>query len=454
MMLRRLPPGPTDNSKCRTIMPKTVYIGMTADILRHGHISVIETGRRYGEVVIGLLTDQAASRLKQKPCLEYRHRKRILENISGVKLVIPQEDLDYGPNLRKIRPDYMIHGEDWISGPQRRYRDQASAAMAEWGGEIIEVPGAEDEDPDLPEGQPRAPGTTPTIRLRQLRRQLAACGFVRVLEVHSPLCGLIAEAAAAEHDRRCARFDAMWSSSLVDSTVRGKPDIEALDHSTRFAALNDLFEVTTKPLLYDADTGGRVEHFAFTVRSLERMGVSAVVIEDKTGLKRNSLHGTDVSQQQESIENFCRKIRAGKTAQVTNEFAVIGRIESLILDAGLDDALVRAREYVAAGADGIVIHSRSRDPGEVFAFCDRFRKADAGTMLVAIPTSYTGVYEHELEARGVNVVIYANHLLRASYPAMMAAARTILANGRCLEVDKLCMSVDDILRLIPLAAPP
>ena len=275
-----------------------------------------------------------------------------------------------------------------------------------------------------------------------------------MLEVHSPLCGLIAQAASAEHDGRPARFDAMWSSSLVDSTVRGKPDIEALDHSTRFAALNELFEVTTKPLLYDADTGGRTEHFAFTVRSLERIGVSAVIIEDKTGLKRNSLHGMDVSQQQESIENFCRKISAGKAAQVTSDFAVIGRIESLILDAGLDDAVVRAREYVAAGADGIMIHSRSRDPGEIFAFCDRLRKADADTILVAIPTSYNGVFEHELEARGVNVVIYANQLLRAAYPAMLDVARTILKNGRCLEADALCMSVDEILRLIPVTARP
>lgn len=435
-------------------MPKTVYIGMTADILHHGHIGVIETGRGYGDVVIGLLTDRAASRFNGAPYLEYRHRKRILENISGVKEVIPQEDWDYGPNLRKLRPDYMIHTTDWLAGPQRRYRDEAFAAMAEWGGEIIEVPCAEDVGAARPDPRAQAPGTTPTDRLRRLRRQLAACGFVRVLEVHSPLCGLIAEAASAEHDGRPVRFDAMWSSSLVDSTVRGKPDIEALDHSTRFAALNELFEVTTKPLLYDADTGGRVEHFAFTVRSLERLGVSAVIIEDKTGLKRNSLHGLDVSQQQESIENFCRKICAGKAAQVTGDFAVIGRIESLILNAGLDDAVVRAREYVAAGADGIMIHSRSRDPGEIFAFCDRFRKADADTILVAIPTSYNGVYEHELEARGVNVVIYANQLLRAAYPAMMDVARTILKNGRCLEADALCMSVDEILRLIPVTARP
>jgi phosphoenolpyruvate mutase len=430
-------------------MPKTVYIGMTADILHHGHINVIETGRQYGDVVIGLLTDQAVSKFKRLPYLEYCHRKRILENIAGVKKVIPQEEWDYVPNLKRIHPEFMVHGDDWLAGSQRNYRDRAFEAMSEWGGQIIEVPYTEGVSSHRLEIQARALGTTPTIRLRQLRRQLAASGFVRVLEVHSPLCGLIVETVTAEHDQGPVRFDAMWSSSLIDSTVRGKPDIEALDHSVRFAALNELFEVTTKPLLYDADTGGRAEHFTFTVRSLERMGVSAVIIEDKTGLKRNSLLGIDVVQEQESIERFCEKVCAGKAAQVTDDFLVIGRIESLILNMGLDDGLTRAREYVAAGADGIMIHSRSKDPEEVFTFCERFRKINTHTILVTVPTSYNAVYEHELEARGVNVVIYANHLLRASYPAMMHAARTILENGRCLELDSSCMSINEILRLIP-----
>jgi phosphoenolpyruvate phosphomutase / 2-hydroxyethylphosphonate cytidylyltransferase len=430
-------------------MSKTVYIGMTADILHHGHINVIETGRKYGDVIIGLLTDEAVSKFKRLPYLEYQHRKRILENIVGVKDVVPQKEWDYAPSLRRLRPDFMIHGDDWRSGPQRTYRTRAFEAMAEWGGQIIEVAYTEGVSSNRLDAQARALGTTPAIRLRQLRRQIAASGFIRALEVHSPLCGLIVEALTAEHDGRPARFDAMWSSSLTDSTVRGKPDIEALDHSARFAAINELFEVTTKPLLYDADTGGRAEHFAYTVRSLERMGVSAVIVEDKAGLKKNSLLGVDVVQQQETISSFCEKIRTGKAAQVTDDFAIIGRIESLVLNAGSDDALARAREYVAAGADGIMIHSRRPDPDEIFDFCDRFRKWESEVILVAVPTSYNNVYEHELAARGVNVVIYANHLLRASYPAMVKVAQTILEHGRGREADPLCMSIDDILRLIP-----
>jgi phosphoenolpyruvate mutase len=429
-------------------MPKIVYIGMAANTFDSGHIDMIETGRKYGEVVIGLLTDQAVTKFQRTPSLEYEHRRRILVNINGVKTVVPQDDWDCVPNLRRIRPDYMIHENNWINGAAQSHRARASEVIREWGGQIIEMPEARNVRPSLPDIG-RALGTTPAIRLGQLRRQLASFGFVRALEVHSPLCGLVVETAVAERDGRPVHFDAMWSSSLVDSTVRGKPDIEVLDHSTRFSALNELFDVTTKPLLYDADTGGRTEHFTYTARSLERMGVSAVIIEDKIGLKRNSLLGGDARQQQESVEGFCRKISAGKAGQLTDDFAIIGRIESLILKAGLEDALIRAKEYVAAGADGIMIHSRSSDPGEIFAFCDRFRHTDAESILVAVPTSYHCVYERELWARGVNVVIYANHLLRAAYPAMMEAAQTILENGRSKETDSFCMSVDDILRLIP-----
>lgn len=435
-------------------MTKTVYVGMAADVLNEGHIGVIETARLHGDVIIGLLSDEAVFRFAGAPSLPYERRKRVVENIAGVTAVVPQTELDCVPNLRRLRPNYLIHGGEWLNGARADHREQAFAAMREWGGEIIDMAYADRIEPSRVEVFDFVFGTTPTIRLRQLRRRLAAADLVRVLEVHSPLCGLIAELAAADRDGRSVGFDAMWSSSLIDSTVRGKPDIEAVDHSSRLSGVNDLFEVTTKPLLYDADTGGRAEHFGFTVRSLERMGVSAVIIEDKVGLKRNSLLGPDVSQSRESIENFCYKISAGKAAQATNDFAIIGRIESFILNAGIEDALLRAREYVAAGADGLMIHSRSHEPDEIFAFCDRFRKTDADTILVVAPTSYAGVYEHELRERGVNVVIYANHLLRAAYPAMMQAAQVILESGRCKEADALCMSIDSILRLIPGTASP
>ena len=430
-------------------MPKTVYIGMTADILHHGHINVIEVGRKYGDVVIGLLTDKAAAKYKRLPYLEYEFRKRILENIEGVKAVIPQAEWDDVPNLRKLKPEFMIHGDDWTVGPQRKYREHALEAMAEWGGQVIEVPYTEGVSSERLSAQNLALGTTPTIRLRQLRRQLNATGFVRVLEVHSPLCGLIVDNLVVERESLPVRFDAMWSSSLTDSTVRGMPDIEAVDHTARLAGINNLFEVTTKPLIYDADTGGRREHFSFTVRSLERMGVSCVIIEDKIGLKKNSLLGNDVTQQQDTVEDFCAKIAAGKSAQVTSDFMIIGRVESLILDAGMEDALLRAHAYVNAGADGIMIHSRKKDPAEIFEFCDKFRAVNNDALLVVVPTSFNSVYEKELEAHGVNVVIYANQMLRSSYPAMLNTARTILENGRCLEVDAKCMPVNEILNLIP-----
>jgi len=430
-------------------MAKLVYIGMTADILHHGHINVIEHGRKLGDVVIGLLTDHAVTTFKRLPYLEFEQRKRILENISGVAKVIPQEDWDYAPNLRLLRPDFMIHGDDWLEGPQREYRKRAIEAMREWGGRIIEVPYTKGVSSARLDEQMRALGTTPDIRLRQLRRHLNAVGFARVLEVHSPLCGLIVEKLETVRDGKPIRFDAMWSSSLTDSTIRGKPDIEALEHTPRLSGINDIFEVTTKPMLYDGDTGGRIEHFTFTVRSLERMGVSGIIIEDKIGLKKNSLLGTSAGQQQDDIENFSKKISAGKAAQVTHDFMIIGRIESLILDKGLEDALSRAHAYVAAGADGVMIHGRGEAPNAIFEFADKFRAKDANSLLVAVPTTYNAVHESELADRGVNVVIYANHLLRASYPAMARVARMILENGRSLEASAHCMSIDEILKLIP-----
>jgi phosphoenolpyruvate phosphomutase / 2-hydroxyethylphosphonate cytidylyltransferase len=428
---------------------KTVYIGMTADILHHGHINVIENGRKYGDVIIGLLTDRAVSKFKRLPYLEFEHRKRILENISGVIKVIPQDDWDYSPNLKLLRPDFMIHGDDWQDGPQQEYRRRALEAMSQWGGKIIEVPYTKGVSSARLDVQIRAMGTTPNIRLSQLRRQLNASGFARVLEVHSPLSGLIVETLEEERNGEMVRFDAMWSSSLTDSAMHGKPDIEALDHTARLLGINDLFEVTTKPLLYDADTGGRIEHFTFTVRSLERMGVSGVIVEDKAGLKKNSLLGPQSKQWQTDVEEFSAKISAGKSAQVTNDFMVIGRIESLILNAGIDDALHRAHAYVDAGADGVMIHDRSKSSADVFEFCDRFRAKNTKSLIVAVPTTYNSVYESELSSRGVNVVIYANHLLRAAYPAMVKVARSILQNGRSSEASSLCMPIDEILKLIP-----
>lgn len=422
------------------------YIGMTVDILHHGHINVIEQARKHGDVLVGLLTDAAIADHKRLPYLNYEQRKKIVENIRGVVRVVPQEDWSYAPNLRRYRPDFMVHGDQWQDPTNRA---KALAALAEYGGQLIEIPYTPGVSSHELLAQLNQLGTTAEIRRRTLKRLLAAKPISRFIEAHNPISALIAEHARVEVGAKVRQFDGFWSSSLTDSTSRGKPDIEALDISSRLANVNDIFEVTTKPLIFDGDTGGKPEHFELNVRSMERLGISAVIIEDKKGLKKNSLLGTEVMQTQEDPELFCDKIRAGRTARVESDFMVIARIESLILDRGMPDAVGRAQAYVKAGVDGIMIHSRKKTPDEVFEFARIFRGDFPNVPLVCVPTSYNACTEEELAAHGFNVVIYANHLLRAAYPAMQRIADEILRNGRSQEVDAQLLGIDQILKLIP-----
>jgi phosphoenolpyruvate mutase len=430
---------------------KTVYVGMTADIMHPGLINIIRVAREYGDVIVGLLTDKAIAIYKRLPYLNFDQRRETVENIKGVVKVVPQDDWDYSSVLIEHKPDYMIHGDDWCSGSQRIYRERAFAVMAEWGGEIIEIPYTKGISSSALSESARGIGTTPDIRRRTLRRLLDVKPLVRVLEVHNPISALIAEKAFDVKADQRSEFDAVWASSLTTSVALGKPDIEAVDHTQRISLINDIFEVTTKPMIYDGDTGGLIEHMHFTVRALERMGVSAVIFEDKMGLKKNSLFGTDVEQHQCTPEFFSEKIQAAQSAKVTDDFMIISRIESLILDKSVDDALLRAFAYTEAGTDGIMIHSRQKSPDEVFEFCNRFRKGGGHLPIVVVPSSYSATYEQDLQDAGVNVVIYANHMLRAAYPAMWKVAHTILKNKRAEEADQLCMSIKDILDLIPEA---
>lgn len=428
---------------------KKVYVGMSADLIHPGHLNILNTAEKFGEVTVGVLTDEAIASYKRLPFMSYAQRSEIISNIKAVKDVIPQVTLDYTENLKKIRPDYVVHGDDWKEGVQKDTRQIVISTIAQWGGELIEVPYTQGISSTNLNNALKAVGTTPERRLSSLRRLLQAKPLLRFLDIHNALSGLIIENTKIEVNGKSLEFDGMWGSSLTDSTAKGKPDIEAVDVSSRTSLLEEVFEVTTKPLIYDADTGGLVEHFAFTVRTLERLGVSAAIIEDKTGLKKNSLLGNDVEQTQDNIENFCRKIRAGKNAQVTDEFMIIARIESLILDQGMEDAVERAESYLGAGADGIMIHSRKKDPAEILEFCDRYSAFSEGKPLVVVPTSYNTITEDELKEAGVNVVIYANQLLRSAFPAMQATAEMILRNGRSAECDASMLSVKKILELIP-----
>jgi len=422
---------------------------MSADLLHPGHINIIKEATKLGSVTIGLLTDSAIASYKRLPYMDYEQRKLVIENIKDVDCVIPQNTLDYREILEKIRPNYVVHGDDWKEGVQKNTRQQVINVLKKWNGELIEIPYTKGISSTKIINTESELGVTVDIRRSRLRRLIYAKPIVRILEAHNALSGLIAETLVMERKGKPAIFDGIWSSSLTDSTAKGKPDIEAIDMTSRINAVNDIFEVTTKPMIFDADTGGRTEHFEFTVKSLDRIGVSAVVIEDKTGLKKNSLFGNDVKQTQDSIENFCDKIERGKTAQISDDFMIIARIESLILEAGMEDALVRADAYIKAGADGIMIHSRHKEPDEIIEFMKRFRATDKNTPVVVVPTSFNSVTVEEFEEMGVNVVITANHMLRAAYPAMLKVAKSVLENGRSLEAEPDCMSIKDILEFIP-----
>ena len=428
---------------------KSVYVGMSADLVHPGHLNVLRSASELGEVTVGLLTDAAIASYKRLPYMNFEQRRDVIESLKTVSRVVPQETLDYVPNLRKYRPDYVVHGDDWREGVQRKVRESVIDTLSEWGGELVEVPYTEGISSTKLNKILKEFGTTPDQRLNKLRRLLLAKPLLRFLEVHNGLTGLIVENTHTEllHGRK--EFDGMWASSLTESTVRGKPDIEALDVTARMNTLNDIMEVTTKPVIYDADTGGKVEHFEFTVRTLERLGVSAVVIEDKVGLKKNSLLGNDVEQHQETTDNFCKKIKAAKAAQVTDSFMIIARIESLILEKGMEDAIYRAEAYMGSGADAILIHSRSKAPDEIFEFCNKYNSLSHRVPLVVVPTSFNAVTEEQLLNEGVNIVIYANHLLRAAYPMMKKTAESILAHGRSAETDSELLSIKQILELVP-----
>ena len=437
------------SARLHEIENRTVYMCFSTDIIHSGHISIIRKAEKLGKLIIGVLSDEAIASFRHFPILPFAERKTLMESIAGVYRVVEQHKLSYADNLRELKPTYVVHGDDWREGFQKSIREEVVRVLSEFGGQLVEFPYAKDQIYIDLEKMSRAKLAMPDMRRGRLRKLIGMKGLVTAIEAHSGITGLIAEKTTVLQDGKTYQFDAMWISSLCDSTAKGKPDIELVDMTSRFRTIDDIMEVTTKPIIFDGDTGGLAEHFVYTVRSLERMGVSMVIIEDKTGLKKNSLFGTEVKQTQDSIENFCAKIRAGKKAQKTLDFMICARIESLILERGMDDALTRAFSYVGAGADAIMIHSRKKDPSEVFEFVARFREKDSITPVVVVPTSFNTVTEDEFKARGVNVVIYANQLTRTGFPAMQNAARTILEHHRAKECDDMCMPIKDIITLIP-----
>ena len=437
------------SGRLQEVERRIVYMCFSTDILHSGHIAILRKAARLGRLIVGVLSDEAVASYKRYPLVPYEERKSMIENVVGVYKVVEQDSLSYKKNLERYHPNYVVHGDDWVAGFQKPVRDEVVSILASYGGKLVEFPYAKDTKYEQLQDRMRSELALPDMRRASLKRLIQVKGLITAMEAHSGITGLIVEKTCVYKNGCAHQFDAMWISSLCDSTAKGKPDIELVDMTSRFRTIDDIMEVTAKPIIFDGDTGGLTEHFIYTVRSLERMGVSMVIIEDKIGLKRNSLFGTEVEQTQDSIDSFCEKLRAGKAAQKTKDFMICARIESLILEKGMEDALNRAFAYTAAGADAIMIHSRKKTPDEIFEFIDRFRSVDKITPIVLVPTSYNTVYEEEFKQRGANVVIYANQLTRTGFPAMQRAAMTILENHRAKECDDQCMSIKEIITLIP-----
>ena len=427
---------------------KTVYTCFCTEVIHDGHLNIINEAHKRGKVIVGCLSDEALIRYNRFPTISQEERIKLYRSVDGVDEVVIQNDMIYDDVITLIRPDYVLHGDNWKEGPERAIRDHVEELLKVYGGELVDIPYTHNEKVKKIDLQLREKLSMPEYRRKRLRQLIRMTPIVKAMEAHSGLTGLIVEKTVVECDGKLDQFDAMWVSSLCDSTAKGKPDIELVDMTSRFRTIDDIMEVTTKPIIFDGDTGGLTEHFVYTVRSLERMGVSAVIIEDKKGLKKNSLFGTDVEQTQSTIEEFSEKIAAGKRAQLTDDFMIIARIESLILEKGMEDALERARAFVKAGADAIMIHSRKKDPNEVIEFCDMFRTKDKVTPIVVVPSSYNVITEEELIQHGVNIVIYANQLTRSAFPAMQKTAEDILRYHRAKEVDDRLMPIKDIINLI------
>ena len=430
---------------------KKVYLSLSSDIIHNGHIKIISRAAELGELMVGVMTDEAIARFKRFPTVTFEERCEIVSSLKGVSSVVPQDSIDYEKNLLKYKPDIVVHGDDWLTGTQAPVRAKVIKVLESYGGKLVEFPYTVNPVEEVMEADARRILSMPEQRRGRLKQLLKMKKPVTLLEAHNGLTGLIIENTKIEKNGEIIQFDGMWVSSLCDSTAKGKPDIELVDNTSRLNTIDQIMEVTTKPIILDGDSGGLVEHFVFLVKTLERLGVSAVIIEDKEGLKKNSLFGTEVSQTQCSIEAMSEKIKAGKEALTTHDFMVIARIESLILEQGMDDAIARARAYVKAGADGIMIHSRQKTPDEIFEFCRIFREKDKITPLVVVPTTFNMVTEEEFAEHGVNIVIYANHLIRSAFPAMQHTAELILQNSRCMEADKQVMPIKEILTLIPEA---
>ena len=421
---------------------------MAADVINSGHLNIIKQAKKYGNIVVGLFTDSAIAEYKSLPLINYQQRLEIIQSVKGINKIVKQDTWDFTKNLKKLKPDFLIHGDDWKEGIQKSMRKKVIKTLKIWNGKLIEVPYSKKTSTSKIHEKIKSLYFNTESRVSRLKRLIESKKIVRIFEAHNSLTGLIIENLKLVKNKKFLEFDGMWSSSLTDSAIRGKPDNQSVDYSTRMIGLNEILDVTNKPLIFDADNGGRIEHLPYLIRGLERAGVSAVVIEDKVGLKKNSLFKNQSGVKQDSISNFCKKLKKVNNSRLSPDLLVVARIESLILGKVIKDALKRAEAYSQAGADAILIHSKKKNSKEIFLFAKKFVKSKFYKPLVAVPSTYSKTYEKDLIKNGFKVVIYANHLLRAAYPAMVNVAKKILHNQRSHDVEKKISSIKEVINLI------
>lgn len=426
----------------------TVYVPLATDVIHEGHLNIIKKANKLGQVIIGILSDKAITQYKQLPLFSEFERIQEARKLKNVNQVIVQNEWSYKKILKKIKPNYFIHGDDWKKGIQKKIRSEVIETLKKTGGKLVEVQYTKGISGYKIKKKLLKLGISPDHRKSLLRRLINSKEIVRIIESHSALTALIVDRLSLTRNKRIVEFDGLWSSSLTDSTLRGKPDNQSLDYTVRINSLSDILDVTHKPIIFDGDNGGRIEHLDYLIKNLERNGVSAIVIEDKKGLKLNSLFKNQDSSQQESIGEFCKKIKKIIRVRISKDFLVIARIESFILNRSENEALMRATKYAKAGADGILIHSKNKNPKEIIDFAKKFRKIINNIPLVAVPSTYSRTYEKELIKNGFKIIIYANQLLRSSYKSMSDTAKSILKYGRSYEAEKKISSINELINLI------
>ena len=417
---------------------KTVYVGITGDMIHPGIINIIQQGAKYGRLIVGLLSNEAIATHKRIPYLTFEQRKAVIENIKGVSEVVPQEDWSYVPNLLKLKPDYIIHGDDWKTNYLKGIREEVFDVMKKIGGEVIEIPYTKGINSSQLFESTTNNGITAVQRLKSLRQLMNYKPIIRIMEANSGLSGLIIENLKIEKEDGIQRFDGIFIN-LLDSNPSGVSEQESSNFMLKLNTVTDILECTTRPIIYGGYTSDNYENITFTIEKLELMGISAIIIEDKF---KNT-------QELCNEEEFCLKIKEGKKAQINPDFMIIAGIEELILGKSMDDALKKALASIKAGADGILISSNQKNGDDIKEFCSKLRKENKNIPIVLIPTTYNQFTEKELGEWGANIIIYADYLKKVTYPAMKKCAETILKSERSLEVNEMCMPIKEILNLIP-----